>query len=330
MPTKIVFHGENAASFHPGFAALLTQPADIRVLPDALVSPDDRRAYAEADVIVGVAFDASLPKPENLSLFHVPGAGYDAVDLSLLPAAATVCNCFGHEQAIAEYVFAGLLARHVPLADADRDLRRGEWTWRSGAADRIHGEMAGKTVGLLGFGHIGKAIARRAKAFDMGVSVANRSPVALGELVDQTFSLDRLADFWASADFFVVSVPLTTETAGIVDAAAFAAMRPEALIFNVGRGATIDERALYEALRDRRIAGAVIDTWWAYPSAAEPTRLPASLPFHELPNIVMTPHMSGWTSGTVARRRATIADNVGRLLAGAPCVNVVRAGRPVG
>ncbi len=327
MPAKIVFHGENAASFHPGFAELLSQPADVLVLPDALVTEADRRAYSAADVIVGVAFDASMPRPNDLSLFHVPGAGYDAVDLSLLPAGATICNCFGHEPAIAEYVFAALLARHVPLDDADRHLRRGEWTWRSGAPERLHGEMAGKTIGLLGFGHIGKAIARRAKAFDMGISVANRSPVPVGDLVDQTFTLDRLAEFWASADVFVVSVPLTAETAGIVDAAAFAAMRPDAVIFNVGRGPTIDERALYEALRDRRIAGAVIDTWWAYPGAGDATRLPSSLAFHELPNIVMTPHMSGWTSGTVARRRAVIADNVGRRLAGRACVNVVREGR---
>lgn len=326
MPVQIVFHGENAASFHPGFTELLTSPADVRILPDALVTDEDRRAYAQADVIVGVAFHAGLPVPERLSLFHVPGAGYDAVDLAALPAGATVCNCFGHESAIAEYVFAGLLARHVPLADADHHLRRGEWTWRSGATDRLHGEMTGKTIGLLGFGHIGKAIARRAKAFDMKVSVANRSPVAVSDLVDRAVTLDRLAEFWPSADAFVVSVPHTPETTGIVDAAAIAAMRPEAVIFNVGRGPTIDERALYEALRDRRIAGAVIDTWWAYPGEGDATKLPSSLPFHELPNIVMTPHMSGWTDGTVARRRAVIADNVGRRLAGLPCVNVVREG----
>lgn len=327
MPAKIVFHGENAASFRSGFAERLSQPAEIRVLPDVLVEEADRRAYAEADVIVGVRFDAGLPMPRHLALFHVPGAGYDAVDLNLLPAEATVCNCFGHEQAIAEYVFAALLARHVPLDDADRHLRRGEWTYQSGSPIRLHGEMAGKTIGLLGFGHIGKAIARRAKAFEMGVTVANRSPVAPSETVDRSFSLDRLAAFWASADVFVVTVPLTPETAGIVDAAAFAAMRPEAVIFNVGRGPTIDERALYEALRDRRIAGAVIDTWWVYPAAGDTAKLPSNLPFHELPNIVMTPHMSGWTDGTVARRRAVIADNVDRRLAGRSCTNVVRAGR---
>lgn len=326
MTARIVFHGDNAASFHPGFAELLKQPADIRLLPNALVTEEDRRAYAEADVIVGVAFNSGLPMPERLSLFHVPGAGYDAVDLTLLPIGATVCNCFGHEQAIAEYVFAALLARHVPLTDADAHLRRGDWAYQSGSPSRLHGEMAGSTIGLLGFGHIGKAIARRAKAFDLEVVVANRGAVPTGELVDRSFTLDRLEEFWGAADAFVVSVPLTPDTAGIVDARAFAAMRSNATIINVGRGPTIDETALYEALRDRRIAGAVIDTWWAYPSAGETVKRPANLPFHELPNIVMTPHMSGWTHGTVARRRAVIADNVQRRLEARPCRNVIREG----
>jgi phosphoglycerate dehydrogenase-like enzyme len=323
---RIVFHGENAASFSDGFAELLDAEADIRVLPDML-SDADREAYAAADVIVATKFDASLPAPAGLKLFHVPGAGYDAVDLAALPPAATVCNCFGHEQAIAEYVMSALLARNIPLAAADADLRKGQWTWWAGAPERVHGEIAGKTIGLLGFGHIGKAIAARAKAFEMQVVVANRSRVATSDLVDRAFTLDQLGEFWGSADAIVVSVPLTDETKGIVGAAALAAMRPDAVIINVGRGPTIDEAALYEALKQNRIGGAIIDTWYQYPGPGRANPPPAALPFHELPNIVMTPHMSGWTTGTIRRRQRTIADNVGRRLKGTACINVVREGR---
>ncbi|MBS7698707.1 MULTISPECIES: 2-hydroxyacid dehydrogenase [unclassified Chelatococcus] len=322
---RIVFHGENAASFSHGFADLVG-PADIAVLPDVLASEADRATYAAADVVVGTRYNSSLPRPEGLKLFHVPGAGYDAVDLTLLPASATVCNCFGHEQAIAEYVMAGILARHVPLADADAKLRNKDWSYWAGAPERVHDELAEKTIGLLGFGHIGKAIAARAKAFEMKVHVANRSPVPTSALVDRSFPLDRLDEFWGSADFIVVSVPLTDETTGIVSDDAFDAMRPSAVVFNVGRGPTIDERALYEALRDNKIAGAVIDTWYVYPSPDKSAVLPSILPFHELPNIVMTPHMSGWTSGTIRRRQKTIADNVLSRAAGRPCTNVVREG----
>lgn len=265
-----MFHGENAASFSEGFAALLDIPAEIAVLPDALDSAGDRAAYAGAEAIIGTRFHAALPRPDALRLFQVPGAGYDAVDLAALPGTAVVCNCFGHEQAIAEYVMAALLARTVPLADADARLRRGDWAYWAGAADRAHGELAGSTVGLLGFGHIGQAIAQRAKAFEMQVVIANRSAVPASPLVDRAFTLEELPAFWASADSFVVSVPLVEETRGIVGAAAFAAMRPHAVLLNVGRGATVDEHALFQALQGSAIAGAVMTPGIATPPPASP------------------------------------------------------------
>jgi phosphoglycerate dehydrogenase-like enzyme len=325
IDVRIVFHGENAATFSDGFADLLSVSADIQILPDVLGTEADKEIYQAADAIVGVKFDASLPQPKNLSLFHVPGAGYDAVDVSAVPGSAIICNCFGHEPAIAEYVMSAILARHVPLTDADAQLRKGQWHYWSGKRERAHGEIAGKTVGLLGFGHIGKAIARRAKAFDMRVSVANRSAVSKSDLVDESYGLDQLEAFFASSDFIIVSVPLTDDTRSIVDAKAFAAMRSDAVIFNVGRGATIDQQALYDALRHETIGGAVIDTWYAYPKAGELEAAPGDFPFHELKNIVMTPHMSGWTNGTVARRQAVIADNILRRLRGDDCINVVRS-----
>ena len=324
---RIVFHGENAASFSDDFQRLVGESAQISVLPDVLTEPADAQAYAAADVIIGARFSRDLPQPQQLQLFHVPGAGYDAVDLEAIPDSAVVCNCFGHEHAIAEYVMAALLERHVPLAEADRHLRRGIWTYTSGSPVRVHGELAEKTIGLLGFGHIGKAIAARAKAFEMKVHVANRSPVPASSRVDRSFGLHELAEFWSSADFFVVSVPSNADTVGMVNAESFAAMRASAVILNVGRGPTIDERSLYDALKSRRIAAAVIDTWYSYPSPGSPTALPSKFPFHELPNVVMTPHMSGWTTGTIRRRRQTIADNIRRRAASRPCVNVVRPAR---
>ena len=324
---RIVFHGENAASFSHDFQRLVDEAAQISVLPDVLTDRAHTQTYVAANVIVGISFSGDLPQPRQLQLFHVPGAGYDAVDLDAIPDSAVVCNCFGHEQAIAEYVMAALLERHVPLADADRHLRRGDWTYTASSPERVHGELAEKTIGLLGFGHIGKAIAARAKAFEMKVHVANRSPVPTSSLVDRSFVLNRLGEFWSSADFFVVSVPSNADTVGMVNAESFAAMRASAVILNVGRGPTIDERSLYEALESRRIAGAVIDTWYSYPSPDHPTILPSRYPFHELPNVVMTPHMSGWTAGTINRRKQTIAGNISRRAAGRPCVNVVRPAR---
>lgn len=320
---RIVFHGANAAAFSPGFAALLDGPADVAVLPNMLRDAADEAAFRAAEVIVGTSFDATLPRPDALRLYHLPAAGYDAIAFEALPPGTVVCNCFGHEAAIAEYVMAALLQRAVPLADADARLRQGEWAWWAGAPERTHGEIAGNTIGLLGYGHIGKAVAARAAAFGMRVHVANRSPVAEGGGVDRYYPWDALPAFWGSADVIVVTVPLAEGTRGIVDAAAFRAMRPGAFVVNVARGPVIDEQALYDALHEKRIGGAAIDTWYRYPTPGQITGEPSSLPFASLPNLVMTPHMSGWTTGTIRRRQAAMAANIGRLSRGERCEDIV-------
>lgn len=326
---KIVFHGSNARTFREGFEALLDVDHTIAEVPDDLTSLK-ARDYAAADVVIGIRLTADMPVPPSLALYHVPGAGYDGIDLAALPTGAALCNCFGHETAIAEYVMAALLARHVPLADADRRLRYGDWKYWAGGPAGLRSELGATSIGILGFGHIGKALAARAKAFGMEVAVANRSAVSAPDLVDRAYTLAELNVFMGSADVIVNTLPLTEETRGLVDTLALAAMRADAVIVNVGRGPVIDEAALYEALRRRRLGGAVIDTWYCYPTAEEPGPLPARLPFHELDNVVMTPHMSGWTHGTVRRRQGTIADNINRLARGKSLRNVVCRGAAAG
>lgn len=320
---KIVFHGVNAGAFEPGFAALLDHAHDVSVLSDALRDPAERSAFSAADVLIGIKLDAAMPRPERLRLYHAPAAGTDAIDRACLPAGVPLCNCFGHENAIAEYVMAALLARFVPLVSADRELRQGDWTQGAGNPGALRRELGDTTVGLLGFGHIGKAIAARAKAFGMCVTVANRSAVPSSPLVDQSFGLDALPLFMASADAIVVSLPLSPETHGLVGATELGAMRADAVIMNVGRGPVIDQAALYHTLHERRIGGAIIDTWYVYPSAANSAPLPSTLPFHELDNVVMTPHMSGWSTGMIRRRQETMAGNIRRLDRGEPLINVV-------
>jgi phosphoglycerate dehydrogenase-like enzyme len=263
-----------------------------------------------------------MPVPVKARLFHAPAAGTDAVNTALLPTACSLANCFGHENAIAEYVIAALLMRHVPLARADQDLRQQRWTYWAGQEAALRTELGSQTIGLLGFGHIAQALALRAKAFGMRVHVANRSPIE-HSTVDQSWTLDGLHDFMSLADAVVVSLPLTENTQGLVDARAIASMRPDAVLINVGRGAVIDEKALYEALAARRIGGAVIDTWYQYPTPTQPECAPSQYDFSALDNVLMTPHMSGWTAGTVRRRQETLADNIERLSRDEPLINVL-------
>jgi phosphoglycerate dehydrogenase-like enzyme len=185
-------------------------------------------------------------------------------------------------------------------------------------------ELGMTSLGIVGFGHIGHTLALRAKAFGMTVSVANRSPVSASDVVDRAYALSELPALMGSVDAVVNTLPLTDETRGLIGAAELAAMRPDAVILNVGRGAVIEQGALYDALRAKRIDGAIIDTWYVYPNAEDESPLPAQLPFHELGNVTMTPHMSGWTYGTIHRRRATIADNLNRCAVGKELRNRIR------
>jgi phosphoglycerate dehydrogenase-like enzyme len=298
-------------------------------LPDILDGAAQEALYAGADVMVSSRYDGSLPAFKSLRLFQVPGAGIDGIDMTRLPAGIPICNCYGHEVAIGEYVVAAMLRHTVPMNHADQELRKGEWAYWSARAGSLHGELAGRTIGLLGYGHIGKHIGRLADALGMRIIVANRSPVPVEHPVAASYTLDRLAEFSAQADFIVCSLPQLPATTGLLGAEAFAAMRAHAVVINVGRGPVIDEEALYNALSAKRIGGAVIDTWYVYPPAGGSSGvLPAHRPFQELANITMTPHMSGWTDGMVARRRQTIATNIVAIAAGQPVINCVRAPQP--
>ena len=318
---KIVFHGSNALTFRDGFENLLDGQNEILTVSDELTAAGEAEAYATADVVIGVVRNAGHP-PLSARLYHAPSAGYDKIELASLPEGTALCNCFGHEAAIAEYVFAALLARHVPLAEADAQLRDRNWHYWAGGPSGLRTELGSQTIGIVGFGHIGKTIAARAQAFGMKVHVANRSAVEAAGIT--VWSLDDLPQMMAKVDIVLNALPLTENTEGLIGAAALAAMPSHGIVVNVGRGPVIDEDALFDALELRQIGGAILDTWYVYPSADTPNPFPAHRPFHMLDNVMMTPHMSGWTHGTIARRQATMADNINRMMRGEPLVNQLK------
>lgn len=320
---KIVFHGANALTFFDGFEALLERPHELVTVSDTLAGVGELELYQTADVVVGTYSRAEHP-PSSARLFQLPAAGYDGVDFASLPKGCAVCNCFGHENAIAEYVMAALLTRHVPLAEADSQIRRGAWHYWAGGPSGLRSELGAQSIGIVGHGHIGRTIGARARAFGMEVHVANRSPVA-GEGYAATYDLAGLPDMAAQVDILINTLPLTDSTAGLIGAEVLGALGPQAIVMNVGRGPVIDEDALYEALSSRKIGGAIIDTWYVYPTPGAPNPMPGHRPFHELDNVTLTPHMSGWTHGTIARRQAAIARNIRNLEAGKTLENRVGA-----
>jgi phosphoglycerate dehydrogenase-like enzyme len=186
-----------------------------------------------------------------------------------------------------------------------------------------HGEILGSTVGIVGLGRVGYEVARRAAAFGCRVIAANRSAREPGRGVEQVFPLSELDHMLAECDYVVLCTALGPETEGLIDARRLALMKPSAFLVNIARGAVVDEDAIYAALRDRTIGGAALDVWWLYPNAADPERRPSRYPFHELANVIMTPHCSGWTEGMVVRRWAEVASNINRFVRGEPLQNVV-------
>jgi phosphoglycerate dehydrogenase-like enzyme len=302
----------------------LDTPWEIEVVdPEDLTALD--HALARADAMVSMSWNWQLLSASRLKLLQLPGAGTDEIDFTRLPPGTAVCNCYEHEIGIAEYVLGTMLEWTIGARRMDSEFRLGTWAGSYLNGPR-HGELFGKTLGIVGYGRIGREIAKRAKSFGMRVIACTRSAGPDAALADRVDGMDRFNDLLAEADFIAVTAPLNEQTRGLFDQPAFAAMRRTAVIINVARGPIIDEHALYQALAERRIAGAVIDVWYQYPPQGQ--RLgprPSAFPFHELDNVLMTPHASAWTDGLLPRRNRAVATNLNRLARGETLINVVRA-----
>jgi phosphoglycerate dehydrogenase-like enzyme len=278
---------------------------------------------AESDAMISMSWPKDMPPAPKLQLLHLPGAGTDDIAFDSVPARAAVCNVFEHEIGIAEYVVSAMLQWAIGIPRMDAALRRGEWHGSHLCGPR-HGELYGRTLGIVGYGRIGREVAARARAFGMNLLACSRTPRSGDGLVPRVEPMAKLDELLASADFLLLAVPLDSSTAGLIGAQQLDKMKPEAFVINVARGALIDEKALYEACRDRRIAGAAIDTWYRYPPQGQTRGEPSGLPFRDLDNVIMTPHGSGWTEGLLPRRCRLIAQNLDRLARAEPLLNVVR------
>lgn len=283
---------------------------------------------ATAEVLVCSSASATLlASMPRLRLVHVTGAGFDKVAMDALPPGVRVANTFHHGRSIAEHVVmvTMMLRRHV--LRADREMRSG--TWSNVIVDGEHpfgGVLAGSTLGVIGLGEIGATVARTAAALGMRVRAVRRhpaTPLPAGLVLDRVGGHEELPELLAGSDVVVVTVPLDETTRGLIDAAALAQMRSDALLVNVSRGAVVDEQALHDALTHGTIGGAGLDVWWRNPR--DPDQPPPShLDFTGFENVVLTPHQSGHTEEVFAGRARDIAHNVDALASGSPLRNVVR------
>ncbi|MBM4434394.1 MAG: D-2-hydroxyacid dehydrogenase [Chloroflexi bacterium] len=306
-----------------------SMPEDLaRHLPDDRVVRFDRRGPFDEAAEIEVALGAPageligefLAHAPRLRWLHTMSAG---VERFLVPelvgrSGFTLTNNSGpYDVPIAEFVLGAMLAAAKRLPEHLRSQRRGRWD-KEGQGT----ELRGSTVVVLGLGSIGGEVARLAHAFGMRVvGVRRRLGLPAVPGVDEVIPPERLADAVAGADFLAITAPLTPATRGLVSREVIARMRPGAWIVNIARGAIVDEAALLEALREKRIGGAAIDAWWTEP-------LPADSEWWRLEDVIATPHVSHSSPRVRERTMALFIENLRRWKAGEPLLNVVdvRAG----
>ena len=257
----------------------------------------------------------------RLRWVHATAAGAgEQVRKAGLPAETlkrvTVTTSSGvHAIPLAEFAILGLLAIAKELPRFVEDQRARAWP----ELRRPLRELDGQTLFLVGLGDIGRETARLGKAFGMRTVGFRRSQGPPPPHVDKVHGPERLAELAGQADAMVVSLPLTDQTAGMIDRATIEALPPSCIFVNVGRGGVVDEPALVDALRERRIAGAVLDVF-----ATEP--LAEDSPLWTLPDVLVTPHAVALSARENERIVELFVDNLRRYLDGRPLHNVVEPG----
>lgn len=293
------------------------------------------RDYPEAEVLYAFQFPSNVldlaPRLRWVQL-HSAGANH-LLGSSLMDSDLAITTVSGiHATPIAEYVFASMLAHRWQVPMWTRCQREREWPsgrWRL----YTRPELRESTLGILGYGSIGREVGRLGHAFGMRVLAIRRSAgrADQGHVVGDTGDLagtipqrfyppQALHDMLAECDYVIIALPLTPETVHLIGEAELRAMKQSAYLVNIARGPIVDERALIQALREGWIAGAGLDVFEEEP-------LPPDSSLWDMENVLISPHVAGFTPRYDERAVALFAENLSRYLAGAPLLNLVDKAR---
>jgi lactate dehydrogenase-like 2-hydroxyacid dehydrogenase len=301
----------------------LREVAQVEVWPAALPpSPEELAARAaDCEGLLTLLTDrvdaALLARCPRLKVVSNLAVGVDNVDVAACTARGLPV---GHTpgvltEATADLAFALLLASARRLPEGEARVRGGRWrTWAPWGPEALLGaHVHGATLGIVGFGAIGRAVARRARGFSMRVLCATRRPGAVAPEEAEAVGLEELL---ARSDFVSLHCPLTPETRGLMDAARLRRMRPTAHLVNTARGAVVDPAALAGALHGGWLAGAALDV-------TDPEPLPADHPLLSAPNLLVVPHVASATAPTRLAMARLAVDNLLAGLAGRPLPHTV-------
>lgn len=300
---------------HFGLLDALELP-DLRIV-HVETADDLAREIVDADVLYGFPNRGLLGQGTALRWIQSPSAGVNFLQElpELVESEVLLTNTRGaHGPSIGEHTFALLftLTRHIPACiQAQR-----EHYWARPELYRTGREIRGLTMGIVGYGAIGRAVAQRAKGFEMAILAVDPHPDPQAPFVAEAWGMDRLSDLLAQSDVVVVAAPLTPESYHLLDAAALAMMKRDAYLIVVSRGGIVDEQALASALGEGRLAGAGLDV-----TEIEP--LPSDSPLWDAPNLILTPHTAGDSSEKERRCVEIFIENLNRFSRGDTLVNLV-------
>jgi phosphoglycerate dehydrogenase-like enzyme len=315
MPPHTILVLGNPAARH--LALLDRLPGDTRI-----VAGETEEALADAassaDVLLlagdhGKLLRASWPRLKQLQWIHSMWAGLEATLFpELVESPVILTNGRGvFARSLGEFALAGMLhfAKNLSRMKAQQASAR----WETFGVEELHGH----TLGIVGYGAIGRVAAERARAFGMRILALRRHPERCADdpLVDRAYAPGQLNELLAASDYILAAAPLTPETRGLIGETAFSVMKPTAVLINLGRGPVVVEEQLVRALRERRIRGAVLDVFDTEP-------LPAGHPLWSLDNVLLSPHTADHTDTWLNEAVELFLENYRRFAASEPLLNV--------
>lgn len=304
-----VLIGSRQAPEIEGMLSDVPPGVEVRFLPQG---ESLREHIVDVEILFGHLGEDAIPEATALRWVHQPHAGVEGFMYPSFKASDVILtNCRGlYGTQIAEHAFALLLSLTRRIPDQLEFMKTKHW-------ERVPCvELAGMTMGILGLGGIGRAIAVRAQAFEFNIIAADIEPIDKPDTVSELFGLDELMAFLAKSNILMVCCPSTPETHKLLSYAQFNQMPDDSYVVNVSRGKVIDEEALVEALQSTKLAGAGLDVTYTEPC-------PPESPLWEQENAILTSHSAGSSQHIRRRAMQLFIDNLHRYVAGEPLVNVV-------
>ena len=279
------------------------------------LNESERRKYLEiAEVLItgsGRELDPEFFRyTKNLKLIQTLSAGLDKIPFQAIPENVMVAsNAGGNARIVAEHALALILVSLKNIAKHDRLMRNGKWNRRMQSRT-----LEGKTVGIIGFGNIGKELAKILKCFKTKIYAINRTGKTDMD-VDYIGKMENLEYILKKSDIVVLALPLTKKTKDLITLRELSFLKEDAILVNIARGPIIKEKDLYKFLKDHLNVTAALDVWWEYPKGPVGEKI-QRFPFHRLENVVMTPHIAGFSPDITEYVMKHAAENVKRYLMG--------------